>query len=95
MRVSQCCGAPADRLEGDEVIDWELMNMCPRCKEYCSFANDDEDGRPDSGDREFSAGQLAQIDALTKSWAEQDAQEAADEAEWLREHEQGVKHDDN
>lgn len=41
--------------------------------------------------REFSPEQEAQIDALEKAWAEQETQEAADAAEWLREQDQGYK----
>jgi hypothetical protein len=36
MKISECCGAPANR-EG--VLE---MGICPRCKEHCEFIEEDE-----------------------------------------------------
>jgi hypothetical protein len=79
---------------GDTSFDpWLVQN--DRCG-YCKAVIRHERGCPvPAGEteeyqapREFSPAQEAQIDALTKSWDEQSAQDAADAAEERREQEQ-------
>lgn len=73
--VSDCCGV-------EEREGYVILGVCSKCKEYCTYVDIRGRGplrRPS---------QLEEIDALLKAWVEQATQEAADEAEWLREHEQ-------
>ena len=38
MKISDCCGAPCDGIEGAEE-----MGICLKCKEHCTWEDDEED----------------------------------------------------